>query len=273
MPRIQNGTKKGLPCLVILCALSVGGLSSALSAQSERTSQPGKTSTELLLNANSLIGNTVVDNRGKELGTVKDLLIDQQSGTINFIILSYGGTFGGTLGINAENFSIPWKQVTLIKRDEELVVEVADVVLQETQLSNRSETDPRERARTTHTPKFDSAAVETLEGSVTQVEKEMFEGGTGPTESLVVLEVQTPSGQQRVWVAPEDYLQQQGIDLKEGEDVKITGSRVTKDGELVIVASKVTLKKNGKEVGLRQPDGTPQWQQDQEIQTKSKSQH
>lgn len=40
------------------------------------------------LKPNTLIGNTVIDTSGRELGTVKDFLIDHQSGKISFIIVS-----------------------------------------------------------------------------------------------------------------------------------------------------------------------------------------
>src|SRR5690606_37038160 len=102
--------------MALAFALIGGGMSLALS-------ESGQPSKELLLNANTLIGNMVIDKAGKELGTVKDLLIDQTTGQISYIVLSYGGTFGGTLGIGTENYSIPWAEVKLTKQDEKMLVQ------------------------------------------------------------------------------------------------------------------------------------------------------
>lgn len=114
----------GMIGLALAFALIGGGMSFALS-------ESALPSRELLLNANTLIGNTVIDKAGKELGTVKDLLIDQHSGKVSYMVLSYGGTFGGTLGIGSENYSIPWAEVTLTKQDEKMLVQVAEAPIGE----------------------------------------------------------------------------------------------------------------------------------------------
>jgi sporulation protein YlmC with PRC-barrel domain len=82
------------------------------------------------------MGNTVIDKAGKELGTVKDLLINQAAGRIEYIIMSYGGT----LGIGEDDYSLPWKDVTLTTSDSEMVIQVNEAPIRDTQtsLGNRS---------------------------------------------------------------------------------------------------------------------------------------
>jgi sporulation protein YlmC with PRC-barrel domain len=127
--RSCNSKQRSLVGLVMAFALTGGGLSFALNESTNPSPH------ELLLNANTLIGNTVNETGGKELGTVKDLLIDQSTGQIAYIILSHGGT----LGMGEENYSIPWKDVTMMKKDNELIMQVAEVPIQESQ-TNKART-------------------------------------------------------------------------------------------------------------------------------------
>lgn len=266
----KKGRKSGMLGLVVAFALAGGGFSFALNEQSGMTGKTGTASNqELLLNANTLIGNTVVDKTGKELGSVKDLLIDQTSGQISYMILSYGGAFGGTLGIGEENYSIPWTDVTLTKKDNELMVQVDKAPIDESQPKQSART--QSGAGSAGDSKFDPAAIETMEGTVENVDNEMLEAGVGLTDTLVVLDITTSRGKERVQIAPDDYLEEQGIEINKGDKVEITGSRVTRDGENVFLASKVTLPKSGKTIDLRQSDGTPQWNQEKGISTKSKT--
>ena len=269
----KNQKNSGMLSLVMAFALAGGGMAFGLNEQAGMAGRTGTSSEELLLNANTLIGNTVIDKTGKELGTVKDLLIDQATGQISYIILAYGGAFGGTLGIGQENYSIPWKEVTLTQQDEEMIVQVAEAPIQKTDTKD-TKTSSEKNNRISAVPvenDFDPASVVMVEGSVENVDNEILEPGVGLTDSLVVLDVNTASGKERVRLGPDDYIQKQGIEIKEGDKVEITGSRVTRDGEDQLVASKVTLKRDGKVLILRQADGTPKWNPDTGINAKSKT--
>lgn len=257
----------GMLGLALAFALSGGGLSLALS----ESGGPAQTSQEILLNANTLIGNTVIDNAGKELGTVKDLLIDQKTGHISYIVLSYGGTFGSTLGIGSENYSIPWAEVKLTKQDDKMLVQVAEAPIGDnTQAKERASLYNRNAAGFP-TNDFNPATVESLEGTVENVDHDMLESGVAMTDSLVVVDVKTAAGTERVRIAPDNYLKEHHIEIKEGDRVKITGSRIHRDGENLIMASQVTLIRNGKVVAVRQDDGTPRWNMKEGIHSKSKT--
>ncbi|MEO6202105.1 MAG: PRC-barrel domain-containing protein [Nitrospirales bacterium] len=261
--------KSGMVGLALAFALTGGGISLALS-ESGGSAHP---SNELLLNANTLIGNTVIDKAGKELGTVKDLLIDQTTGQISYIVLSYGGTFGGTLGIGSENYSIPWAEVKLTKQDDKMMVQVAEAPIGEKTSAKKHPSVHNQQAAGIMTRDFNPATVETVDGTVENVNNDLFESGVATTDSLIVLDVKTSSGTERVRVAPDNYLKEQGVEVKEGDKVEVTGSRIMKDGESVIVASKVVLKRNGKVLAVRQDDGSPNWNMDKGVHTKSKTGH
>src|SRR5690606_829203 len=194
-----------------------------------------------------------------------DLLIDQSTGQISYIILSYGGM----LGMGEENFSIPWTDVTMLKKDNELVMQVAEVPISKAQTEGQTSPRTQTAAGTGSESQFTSTTLETVEGTVNNVDNEMMKAGL--TDSMVVLEIQTTSGTEKVQIAPDDYLQEKGLKFQQGDQVEVTGSRVTRDGEETILASKVILKKDGKNLTLRQQDGTPQWEQEKNISTQSKT--
>lgn len=257
----------GMLGMAFAFALTGGGISLALS-ESGGSSQQAE---ELLLNANTLIGNTVIDKTGKELGTVKDLLIDQKTGQVSYIVLSYGGTFGGTLGIGSENYSIPWAEVKLTKQDDKMLVQVAEAPIGAKRTPKEHASVHNQQAASVQLKDFNPATVETFDGTVGNVDKDIFESGVPTTDSLIVLDVKTPSGTERVRVAPDNYLTEQGMEIKEGDKVEVTGSRIMREGESLIIASKVILKRNGKVLAVRQDDGTPKWNMERGIHSKGKT--
>jgi sporulation protein YlmC with PRC-barrel domain len=62
-----------------------------------------------LMGADTLIGNEVYNTANESLGTIKELMIDMSSGTINYAVLS----FGGFLGMGDRLFAVPWRALTL----------------------------------------------------------------------------------------------------------------------------------------------------------------
>ncbi|MTB51339.1 PRC-barrel domain-containing protein [Lewinella sp. W8] len=68
----------------------------------------------LILSSSSITGTTVINSQGKELGTIKDLMIDTNNGTINYAVLS----FGGFLGLGDKYFAIPFEAFTINETKE-----------------------------------------------------------------------------------------------------------------------------------------------------------
>jgi hypothetical protein len=72
------------------------------------------------------------------------------------------------------------------------------------------------------------------------------------------LSVQESGGQMvDVRVAPRGYLAARGFSLAQGDELEVTGSRVTVRGAPVLIAREVT--KQGKTVALRDREGHPLW--------------
>ena len=80
-----------------------------------------KVETHLNLNrATQLIGRSVQNPAGDDLGTLKDLMLDGERGRVAYAVLA----FGGFLGMGTKLFSIPWEALTLGPDGESLILAV-----------------------------------------------------------------------------------------------------------------------------------------------------
>lgn len=80
-----------------------------------------------LLSATTIIGDTVRNQAGDNLGKVEDLMLDLEYGNIAYAVLS----FGGFMGMGNKLFAIPWKALTLHEGEKEFVLDVAKESLED----------------------------------------------------------------------------------------------------------------------------------------------
>lgn len=102
---------------------------------------------------------------------------------------------------------------------------------------------------------YDKNTVTTITGEVVSVETlQPRRQGIG---GLISLKVKTSSGVIAVHLGPSWYLDNNSFKVEKGDNITITGSRVTFNGQSIIVASEV---KNGKKsLKLRNEEGFPVW--------------
>ncbi len=60
-------------------------------------------STSPILSASTISGDKVVNSQGDDLGDIKDLMIDVESGRVAYAVLE----FGGFLGLGSKLFAVP----------------------------------------------------------------------------------------------------------------------------------------------------------------------
>ena len=82
------------------------------------TSKP--TQQDTLVPGSTIVGTMVKDRQGGEVGKIQELMVEPQSGRIQRVVVS----FGGTLGVNEKRVEIPWEALTIGLGKKELVVEV-----------------------------------------------------------------------------------------------------------------------------------------------------
>ena len=76
--------------------------------------------TPRVLSCGSLIGTSVKNRQGENLGDLKEIMVDTNSGRVAYAVLS----FGGFLGLGDKYFAIPWDAFTVNTSDETLILNV-----------------------------------------------------------------------------------------------------------------------------------------------------
>jgi len=71
----------------------------------DNTSGPGPE----VMAADTLEGDRVVNQEGDDLGSIQDIMIDVQRGSVAYAVMSCGGI----LGIGDKLFAVPWNALTL----------------------------------------------------------------------------------------------------------------------------------------------------------------
>lgn len=79
-----------------------------------------------ILSSTSITGTNVTNAKGESLGEIKDLMIDTQTGTVNYAVLS----FGGFLGLGDKYFAVPFEAFTVNETTETFVLNVSKDVLE-----------------------------------------------------------------------------------------------------------------------------------------------
>ncbi len=62
-----------------------------------------------LMGAGTLMGNDVYNLQGDDLGDIKEIMLDMQTGRVTYAVLSYGGF----LSLGEKLFAVPWSALTL----------------------------------------------------------------------------------------------------------------------------------------------------------------
>lgn len=72
------------------------------------------------LSASSLIGDDVKDKNRKDIGEVKDLVLDLERGKIQYAVLEFGGFFG----LGSKYFAIPFEALQIDTENKECILSV-----------------------------------------------------------------------------------------------------------------------------------------------------
>ena len=76
--------------------------------------------TNLVLSASSLDGDNVKNAQGDDLGSIKDIMINMQTGDVEYYVLS----FGGFLGLGDKLFAIPPQAISVDTENECCILNV-----------------------------------------------------------------------------------------------------------------------------------------------------
>ena len=72
---------------------------------------------EMLIKSQAIVGMRVVDPRGRKVGTIREVFLDQRTGTIRFAVLETGGLFGA----GGKYHPVPWRLLQFDDQGEAVV--------------------------------------------------------------------------------------------------------------------------------------------------------
>ena len=73
-----------------------------------------------LMGAETLIGDSVVNAQEEDLGDIKEIMLDMQTGQVAYAVLA----FGGFLGLGEKLFAVPWQALHLDTANKRMVLNV-----------------------------------------------------------------------------------------------------------------------------------------------------
>jgi sporulation protein YlmC with PRC-barrel domain len=73
-----------------------------------------------IMGAETLVGNDVCNQKGEDLGDIKEIMLDMHNGKVGYAVLS----FGGFLGMGEKLFAVPWDALTLDTKNKRFVLNV-----------------------------------------------------------------------------------------------------------------------------------------------------
>ena len=114
---------KRIATLLGIILITAGSIGEAVAQQS--SSSPSTTQPSVLVGSSSLVGSTVRNSEGRDVGKVSQLMIEPSEGRISSVIVSTGGT----LGVGSNTISVPWNAVK-IGQDQGKVIVTANQTLE-----------------------------------------------------------------------------------------------------------------------------------------------
>lgn len=72
-----------------------------------------------VLSASTLASDDVYDLKGEKLGSVKEIMLNIQTGKISYVVLS----FGGFLSVGEKLFAVPWSALTVDTENKRFVMD------------------------------------------------------------------------------------------------------------------------------------------------------
>lgn len=74
-----------------------------------------------LMGVGTLVGNDVYNGQDENLGDVKEIMLDMDTGRVSYAVLS----FGGFLGMGEKLFAVPWNALTLDTENKRFTLNVS----------------------------------------------------------------------------------------------------------------------------------------------------
>jgi sporulation protein YlmC with PRC-barrel domain len=278
--------------LLIIIILAIVGLFLGMSGfAQEKSSNPTEGQRINAFMVEKIIGSKVMNLKGENLGTIKDIVVDIDTGRILYAILD----FGGFLGIGDKLFPVPWKSFAALPSDgiffldrskEQLekapgfdknsLPDLGDVhwgmtIAQFYQASREERTDyeygydygyemyPGIAQEDPFAKIFDPKSMKKVNGQVIKVDQVIPKSGSIFQMQIELIVYVDRKEAVPVYLGPDWYIggPNRRSPFKLGDEVTVTGSWITSQGLPFLIASSVT--KGNETLQLRDKEGIPVW--------------
>jgi sporulation protein YlmC with PRC-barrel domain len=113
--------------MTLLSLIGVLLASASFAAQSDNPGARGVVvEGPLVHKASTFIGSSVENTKGEKLGTISDIVLDPEAGSIKYAALSYGGI----LGLGGKLFAVSWDALTLQPDGKTFVLNIDQALLE-----------------------------------------------------------------------------------------------------------------------------------------------
>ncbi len=73
-----------------------------------------------LMGADTLVGSDVYNKQHEDIGDIKEIMLDMSNGKVCYAVLS----FGSFLGMGEKLFAVPWRALTLDRKNKRFILDV-----------------------------------------------------------------------------------------------------------------------------------------------------
>jgi sporulation protein YlmC with PRC-barrel domain len=80
----------------------------------------------VVLSSSTLQGDTIVTPDGDKLGTLKEIMLDLNTGSVAYAVLAKGGV----MGVGERLFAVPWRLLSVDTDEKRLVLDVDPDILE-----------------------------------------------------------------------------------------------------------------------------------------------
>ncbi|HEV8440531.1 MAG TPA: PRC-barrel domain-containing protein [Methylomirabilota bacterium] len=145
---------KAIAILLAITALTTLPVGVAMSQQQAPMSQQqapaagqpaatqGSAQQQVLVGSDSLVGSTVRNSEGRDVGKVSRLMVDPSDGRVVSVVIATGGSFG----LNSSTIAIPWSSVK-VGQDAGRVVVTTSQGLESAPKAERASDRPADRSK------------------------------------------------------------------------------------------------------------------------------
>jgi sporulation protein YlmC with PRC-barrel domain len=122
----------GLACVASVWAQEKDAtMQSTTTAQSTRQNNPSaetaSTLQGVLLSSDTIIGASVKNQHGEEVGSIERLMINPQTGFVSYAVIGVGGF----LGVGEKSIMVPWRALEIGRDGDSLLIKTSKQLLQQ----------------------------------------------------------------------------------------------------------------------------------------------